>query len=151
MYEQQKSLLGQRRRQPAQPTSGAATKYNLETDYTTEEEDDYLHRVDGAWDTSSHALNLRGFLNVLTLSILALGLFMLFLGYPILMNVRGMYDHSTKGSFGLGGTNGSSQVPELDIVSLIDKATPQKAMKWISGSDQSSYHLVFSDEFEVDG
>ncbi len=61
-----------------------------------------------------------------------------------------MYDDKTNGVIGLGGTNGSGQVPALDISNLIDADTPQNAMKWTSGYDKSSYHLVFSDEFEVD-
>ncbi|SAM64999.1 related to KRE6-glucan synthase subunit [Ustilago bromivora] len=132
------------------PNPGAA-KYQLANSAMTEEEDDYLHSIDTKWDSSSHSWNLRGFLNVLTLTFLALSLLMLFLGYPVLIKVKNMYDNDTKGAFGLGGTNGSGQVPALDIVSLIDADTPQSAMKWASGYDESSYHLVFSDEFEVEG
>ena len=132
-------------------SNSAAAKYQVENNALTEEEDDYLHSIDTKWDSSSHSWNLRGFLNVLTLTLLALGLLMLFLGYPVLIKIKNMYDNDTKGAFGLGGTNGSGQVPALDIASLIDADTPQSAMKWTSGFDQSSYHLVFSDEFEVDG
>lgn len=138
-------------------TAAAATanpntaRYQLASAGITEEEDDYLHAIDTKWDKSSHGWNLRGFLNILTLASLALGLIMLFLGYPVLIKIKDIYDHDNKGAFGLGGTNGSGQVPALDIASLIDADTPQSALKWTSGYDKSSYHLVFSDEFETDG
>ncbi|KAI3480520.1 hypothetical protein L1887_57368 [Cichorium endivia] len=137
----------------ARPNAGpsGAAKYQLAPNATTEEEDDYLHEIDTKWDSSSHGWNLRGFLNILTLTLLALGLIMLFLGYPVLIKVKNMYDNDTKGAFGIGGTNGSGQVPALDIVSLVDADTPQSALKWSSSYDQASYHLVFSDEFEKDG
>lgn len=134
----------------ANPDSTAA-KYQVNNNALTEEEDDYLHAIDTKWDSSSHSWNLRGFLNILTLTLLALGLLMLFLGYPVLIKIKDLYDNDTKGAYGLGGTNGSGQVPALPIASLIDTDTPQSAMKWTSSFDQSSYHLVFSDEFEVDG
>ncbi|CBQ70856.1 related to KRE6-glucan synthase subunit [Sporisorium reilianum SRZ2] len=132
-------------------SASSTTKYQLANNAMTEEEDDYLHSIDTKWDKSSHGWNLRGFLNVLTLALLALGLIMLFLGYPVLIKIKNMYDNDTKGAFGLGGTNGSGQVPALDIATLIDADTPQSALKWTSQYDQSSYHLVFSDEFEQDG
>lgn len=116
-----------------------------------QEDDDVLHRIDPKWDSSSHGWNLRGFLNVLTLLLLACSLMMLFLGYPVMVNVMDLNGVSTKGGFGLGGTNGSGQIPQLDIYSLIDADTPKSAQKWTSGYDKSPYHLVFSDEFEQEG
>ncbi|SNX83743.1 related to KRE6 - glucan synthase subunit [Melanopsichium pennsylvanicum] len=132
-------------------SSSAAAKYQLAQNAMTEDEDDYLHSIDTKWDKSSHSWNLRGFLNILTLTLLALGLLMLFLGYPVLIKVKDMYDNDTKGAYGIGGTNGSGQVPALPIATLVDADTPESALKWTSSYDQSSYHIVFSDEFEVEG
>ena len=114
------------------------------------EDDDYLHDMSRDWDKSSHSLSVRGLLNIITLTLIALGLLMLFLGYPILVKVLKVYDHSTKGGFNLGGTNGSGQVPALDISNLIDSDTPEDATTWTS-HDGKSFHLVFSDEFEEEG
>ncbi|PWZ01719.1 concanavalin A-like lectin/glucanase [Testicularia cyperi] len=131
--------------------SGSAARYQLAPNSMDQEDDDYLHQIDAKWDSSSHGWNMRGFLNILTLLSLALALLMLFLGYPVLVKVLDMYDSSTKGAYGIGGTNGTGQVPALSIATLIDTDTPKSAQTWTSGTDSSSYHLVFSDEFEVDG
>ncbi|KAN0061985.1 beta-glucan synthesis-associated protein [Thecaphora frezii] len=113
------------------------------------EPDDYLHNPDANWDKSSHAFSMRGFLNILTLTLIGLALLMLFAGYPILANMLKVFDNSTKGGYNLGGTNGSGQVPELQIRQLIDKDTKDKDKAiTLQGVD---YQLVFSDEFEEEG
>lgn len=112
------------------------------------EDDDDLH--DWNKESRSHAISWRGFANVLTLVILIVGLVTLFAGYPIISHYE-KKDPSTKGAYNLGGTNGSGQVPDLPLFSLIDKDTPQSALTRTSAVDGASYHLVFSDEFEEDG
>ena len=113
------------------------------------EDDDDLHN----WrdEGSSHACSGRGLCNMLTLILLALGLVALFAGYPIVINVEKIFANSHKGAFNIGGTNGSGQRPDLPIFSLIDPDTPQSAMTRVSRADGKSYHLVFSDEFQLDG
>ncbi|CEL61387.1 Beta-glucan synthesis-associated protein KRE6 OS=Saccharomyces cerevisiae (strain ATCC 204508 / S288c) GN=KRE6 PE=1 SV=2 [Rhizoctonia solani AG-1 IB] len=59
---------------------------------------------------------------------------------------------STLGAYNLGGINASGQVPEiLGFRGLIDKETPKSAYTRTSHVDGTTYDLVFSDEFNVDG
>ncbi|UZJ56261.1 hypothetical protein CBS101457_005581 [Exobasidium rhododendri] len=119
-------------------------------DTKTEEADDYLHDPRGV-DQHSHAISLRGFLNVLTLFCLVAGLLMLFAGYPILYHFL-KSSTSTSGSYNLGGTNGTGQVGVLTALrSLIDSDTPSSATTFTSTASGKSYNLQFSDEFETDG
>ena len=57
------------------------------------------------------------------------------------------------GGFNIGGINASGQIPSLlGNFGLIDKDTPQSAYTKSSYVDASvELHLVFSDEFNVDG
>jgi beta-glucanase (GH16 family) len=88
---------------------------------------------------------------MLTLLILICGLLMLFAGYPVLSHFL-KKSESSDGSYGLGGTNGTGQIPKV-IPSLLlkDSDTPTSAQTWQNKETQESYHLVFSDEFETEG
>lgn len=80
----------------------------------------------------------------------------LFLGYPVLIYVLSLHEHSHKSSHGLGGTNLTGQVPligqaaHLRMGQLIDPHTPKSAYTKTS-LDGKKMNLVFSDEFEVEG
>ncbi len=117
--------------------------------YEGPEDDDDLH--DWKKESHSHAMSWRGIANVLTLAFLVVGLVALFAGYPIISHFEKLYNASKKGGYNLGGTNGSGQVPDLPLFSLIDADTPASALKRTSAADGKSYHLVFSDEFEQEG
>lgn len=59
---------------------------------------------------------------------------------------------STLGGYNLGGINASGQVPDmLGNRALLDPATPKEAYTRTSLVDGTTYDLVFSDEFNVDG
>lgn len=114
------------------------------------EPDDFLHDPKGA-DSHSHAISLRGALNVLTLLLLVAGLLMLFAGYPVLYHFLHLAE-TTKGGYGLGGTNGTGQVASLNTLrKLIDPDTPASAKTFVSKSSGKTYKLQFSDEFEQEG
>ncbi|EPQ31189.1 uncharacterized protein PFL1_01377 [Pseudozyma flocculosa PF-1] len=127
----------------------AAQNAQLLVDSKDAEPDDYLHNPDADWDKSSHAFSVRGFLNVLTLALIGLALLMLFAGYPILANTLKVFDNSKKGGFNIGGTNGSGQVPDLQIRQLVDKDTKEEVKR--IRLQNVDYQLVFSDEFEQEG
>lgn len=124
------------------------------------EEDDWLHvpgveRKRGCLSTVFGCCNIsaRGLVNIAALGILCGALLMLFAGYPILHVFLGKdLDRKATTYFGMGGTNGSGQVPLLPgLFSLIDSDTPAGAQKWTNPVDGAGFHLVFSDEFEQDG
>ncbi|GAC75949.1 hypothetical protein PANT_19d00031 [Moesziomyces antarcticus T-34] len=98
-------------------------------------------------------ISFLGFLNLATLALISCSLMMLFAGYPILQFFRKAdADRKAKTFFGLGGTNGTGQVPLLPgLFSLIDQDTPEKAYSWKHPIDGGEFHLVFSDEFNQDG
>ncbi|CCO34499.1 Beta-glucan synthesis-associated protein KRE6 AltName: Full=Killer toxin-resistance protein 6 [Rhizoctonia solani AG-1 IB] len=76
---------------------------------------------------------------------------MLFAGYPIITYLTNA-PLSTLGAYNLGGINASGQVPEIQgFRGLIDRDTPKSAYTRTSHLDGTSYDLVFSDEFNVDG
>lgn len=94
---------------------------------------------------------MRGFLNIMTLALLILGLLMLFAGYPIVAQVF-KTSEGDKGGFNLGGTNGTGQVASFPgLRSLKDPDTPTSAQTWTSQYDGSPYNLQFSDEFNTEG
>jgi beta-glucanase (GH16 family) len=117
------------------------------------EADDYLHNPDarGRKDTKFICCSARGFLNVLVLTILVAGLLALFAGYPIISHFTAR-PATNMGAFGIGGTNGTGQVPiVVSQIHLKDPDTPANAQTWTSPVTRDTYHLVFSDEFEVEG
>ncbi|KAK0567849.1 beta-glucan synthesis-associated protein [Tilletia horrida] len=126
--------------------------------YTMDAEtDDWLHDSSDV-DRRSHKISCSGCLNILTLCFLACALLGLFAGYPIAAHFAALKAKKDSGSFNLGGTNGTGQVPDLDIRGLIDRETPPAAMRWTGQSldargraNPQNYHLVFSDEFNEEG
>ncbi|PWY99629.1 SKN1-domain-containing protein, partial [Testicularia cyperi] len=125
------------------------------------EDDDWLHQPEAKTVAPNgtlpylrtHICNGRGMLNVSTLLVLLLAIMMLFAGYPLLSVYFFYRERPVKTGFGLGGSNGTGQVPSFDkgFFQLIDADTPSSAYNWANPIDSASYHLVFSDEFEVDG
>ncbi|KAK0543449.1 beta-glucan synthesis-associated protein [Tilletia horrida] len=123
------------------------------------EDDDALHDPHDA-NEHSKKVGFRGALNILTLIIIAAGLLSLFAGYPIIsysVHLRSMRNTLQNG-INIGGTNGSGQIPDLDIRKIIDPHTTSDAYTFISqGVDQTlkatnkKYNLVFSDEFNEEG
>ncbi|PWN49194.1 beta-glucan synthesis-associated [Violaceomyces palustris] len=119
------------------------------------EDDDWLHNPDPVKDAKAdHSIggcSRRGFLNVSVLLLISVCCICLFAGYPIITHFVTI-PASKKGGFGLGGTNGSGQVPFLPyIASLVDPDTSRDARAWKSPYSNDNYHLVFSDEFNVEG
>ncbi|KAK0568363.1 beta-glucan synthesis-associated protein [Tilletia horrida] len=121
------------------------------------ETDDWLHDASDA-DKRSHGISFNGCLNILTLVFLALALIGLFAGYPIVAHFEAVAHKKATGSINLGGTNGTGQIPDLNIRQLIDPDTPMDAMTWQGQtlnaqlrSTNYDYHLVFSDEFNEEG
>nr|CDI53898.1 related to KRE6-glucan synthase subunit [Melanopsichium pennsylvanicum 4] len=124
------------------------------------EDDDWLH-VEGVERKKTFGDMVREMCNLSprrlfdsgVLLLLAAALLMMFAGYPILSHFL-LHDKDQKAStfFGLGGTNGSGQIPLLPgLFSLIDTDTPADQREWKNPVDGSFYHLVFSDEFEAEG
>ncbi|PWN48796.1 hypothetical protein IE53DRAFT_370302 [Violaceomyces palustris] len=112
--------------------------------YLDDTDDDALHRMDRDWDHSSKRISWRGFLNLITLLLLALGLLALFAGYPIYSHFYELSKKVDTGAFNLGGTNGTGQVPDLPIRGLVDGDTLDSDKKITL--DGVNYHIVFSDE-----
>lgn len=115
--------------------------------------DDPLHDPnplrDRSIDHGCTPFSLRGWLNMSMLVIVIAGCLTLFVGYPVITHVR-QHNPNVPG-FGLGGINGSGQIPDLpNMPRLIDVDTPQSARTY-TGTDGHTYNLVFSDEFETDG
>lgn len=114
--------------------------------------DDALHNYDPKRDgtlTSFTCFSGRGWMNMFALSILIVGLILLFTSYPIILFYR---SHILRiAGWNLGGINGTGQVPDLpNMPTLIDKDTPEDVRKR-TGWDGEKYRLVFSDEFNRDG
>ncbi|GAA5900699.1 hypothetical protein JCM6882_000943 [Rhodosporidiobolus microsporus] len=96
-------------------------------------------------------LSWQGFLNISAVIILMLALVFVFAGLPVWQWVVSL-EAQTFGAAGLGGVNGSGQVPDIPAFrGLIDKDTPDSALTkkgFLNGKD---YQLVFSDEFNEEG
>ncbi|USP80931.1 glycoside hydrolase family 16 protein [Curvularia clavata] len=119
------------------------------------EKDDYLHNPDPNEKEKRDCdiFTRRGMANLGGLAILALGLLMLFIGYPILTFV----DQVTKPEKTPCTDNplciqGKQTEPLLQNIrtGLIDPDTPKDAMTRI-GANGEKQVLVFSDEFNTDG
>ncbi|CAD6883961.1 unnamed protein product [Tilletia controversa] len=130
----------------------------LVSSYTSSPEaDDWLHDVRDV-DRRSSKISCTGWLNICTLCVLACGLLGLFAGYPIAAHFAAEANKPKTGSFNIGGTNGTGQVPDLNIRQVIDKDTPPAARTWQGqtlsqnkANTKYNYHLVFSDEFNDEG
>ena len=122
-------------------------KYLLEDPNSLAEEDDYLHdsKDDKMPSTGSSFFNTRGVLNILTLALIAMALLMLFLGYPVIIEIRRRLS-----DYELGVSSGT-RMTNIAQRGLIDPDTPKTAMSRTSDEDGSKWHLVFSDEFNTEG
>ncbi|KAN0061136.1 beta-glucan synthesis-associated protein [Thecaphora frezii] len=120
------------------------------------EEDDWLHNPDAddgeKKGSCSLAISKRGLSNVCTLILMTTCVLLVFLSYPFVL-VTGKDGSMQAAGFEPGGANGTGQIAALpDSLRLIDPKTPEKAYTWKKPLlDRSSFHLVFSDEFETDG
>ncbi|KXN88174.1 hypothetical protein AN958_07633 [Leucoagaricus sp. SymC.cos] len=130
---------------PVQPTQ-SIPQYLYDKDPDL---DDALHdpRPDPSFDSCT-IFSLRGWVNAVALVLIVVGLVTLFAGYPIIR----FFTHPAGRvhGFNIGGINGSGQIPDLNLPSLIDPDTPFDAYTR-TGNDGKKYNLVFSDEFETDG
>ena len=117
-----------------------------------EDEDDWLHDpgYKGKARTSESATSLRGILNVGTLLLILCCLLMLFLGYPVVVEISKLHGDGTASS-SLSTTNVYTTFPAQMKRGLIDQDTPQSVYDRVSPVDQSEWHLVFSDEFNTPG
>ncbi|KAL6308456.1 glycoside hydrolase family 16 protein [Sparassis latifolia] len=122
-------------------------------DLRDEDLDDPLHSPDpvrdAKMDRSCTPFSARGWLNVSAITVVILGLLTLFAGYPIIT----YYKNPTPVTpgFNLGGINSSGQIPDLpNMPKLIDKDTNEEFYTR-TGSDGTTYNLMFSDEFETAG
>ncbi|CAD6939249.1 unnamed protein product [Tilletia controversa] len=111
-------------------------------------------------DAHSNSIALGGALNIAVLVIITAGLLGLFAGYPIVAYLSDLQVHRSSLHFGfnVGGTNGTGQIPDLNIRQILDPETPKDAFTFVStGVDKSlqpsnrKFKLVFSDEFNEEG
>lgn len=87
----------------------------------------------------------------MVLTILICGLLTLFAGYPIISHFA-KKPETTMGAFGIGGTNGTGQVPVIPpSLKLVDPETPSASTTWKSPYSKDNFHIVFSDEFNTPG
>ncbi|KAG7548902.1 hypothetical protein FFLO_03194 [Filobasidium floriforme] len=99
-------------------------------------------------------LSLRSISNLGCVFLLILGLTALFAIWPI---VKSQVDRSKGnagpvGGYNTGGINGTGQVPTIPgHFSLIDRFTPESALKHVSLETGEEWDLVFSDEFNEEG
>ncbi|KAH7322095.1 glycoside hydrolase family 16 protein [Rhizoctonia solani] len=117
------------------------------------EPDDDLHNPDPERDHKHDrgGVSMRGAINLGCLVVLISGLLALFAGYPLIVYFTNPA-LSTLGGYNLGGINASGQVPELPSHrGLIDADTPKSVYTRTSLTDGTTYELVFSDEFNVEG
>lgn len=128
------------------PTTQSMPQYLYDKDPDL---DDALHdpKPDPKFDSCT-IFSARGWVNVLTLVVIVVGLVTLFAGYPIIW----FFAHPRRigPGFNVGGINASGQIPDLRIPSLIDADTPSNVYSR-TGNDGKKYSLVFSDEFEMEG
>lgn len=115
---------------------------------------DYTRYKPGAKRTIRDMLSLRSISNLGCVFLLILGLTALFAIWPI---VKSQVDRSKGntgpvGGYNTGGINGTGQVPTIPgHFSLIDRFTPESALKHVSLETGEEWDLVFSDEFNEDG
>lgn len=117
-----------------------------------QEEDDWLHEPNSKHHIkpTESITSLRGILNVGTLLLILACLLMLFLGYPVIIEIRKQHaDGSATAS--LSTSNTFTTFPMNMKRGLIDQDTPTAAYKRTSPVDSSKWHLVFSDEFNTPG
>ncbi|RDW90445.1 SKN1/KRE6 family beta-glucan synthesis-associated protein [Aspergillus mulundensis] len=117
------------------------------------EKDDYLHNPDpGDGERECDIWNKRGMINVGGLVLLTIGFLVLFVGYPVVMALKGF--EKTKSGCTPGDTL-CLDVGDRPLLSnirrgLIDPDTPESAHSKMS-ADGKEWKLVFSDEFNTPG
>ncbi|KAI3610563.1 glycoside hydrolase family 16 protein [Moniliophthora roreri] len=111
-----------------------------------EDPDDFLHTPDHKDnDQGDSIFSARGLANLGCLAIVAIGLFTLFAGYPLIAYFR-------RPEIPRLGVNATGQIPEFPgNWGLIDKDTPREAYRYTSLHHGGELQLVFSDEFNRDG
>ncbi|PKI84936.1 hypothetical protein MVES1_001338 [Malassezia vespertilionis] len=129
-------------RQSVAPRKGMVVLHPMQA-----EPDDYLHIPDKNPNERSMRPSVRGVMNVLTLVVIALALFMLFAGYPIIANMEHVYNNKKLNAAEVVLSE-NAQIPTRG---LIDSDTPQNARTWHSVTAKEDFDLVFSDEFTQDG
>ncbi|GAA5850463.1 hypothetical protein JCM8547_001883 [Rhodosporidiobolus lusitaniae] len=146
----------------AGPVPGTAFEPHFLWEKGDEEADDFLHEPNDEVDAILDRRRWRrtswsAAADTLFLVIVVLVIVGLFAGWPVLRyGIIGNWttaDHGgrTDLGYGLGGINGSGQVPLIEgLPTLIDSDTPLDAYTMM-GHDGDEYSLVFSDEFERDG
>ncbi|PVF94156.1 beta-glucan synthesis-associated protein [Serendipita vermifera] len=111
--------------------------------------DDWLHKDEKDLNSRGSFCNSRGIPTIGCITLLALILVGLFLGYPIQDAIRHKI-MSHNGGYNLGGINSTGQISE-SVFSLVDDDTPQEVRTKTSPVDGRTMRLVFSDEFNRDG
>ncbi|RJE17600.1 Beta-glucan synthesis-associated protein [Aspergillus sclerotialis] len=119
------------------------------------EKDDAIHNPDPRdTERDCNFCNRRGIVNVGGLTILVLGLLMLFIGYPVLTFVRGVEESQYKDLTCKEDPHclNVGKRPLLKNIrsGLIDPDTPDD-VKTIQSADGKEWKLVFSDEFNTNG
>ncbi|CAE6504732.1 unnamed protein product [Rhizoctonia solani] len=119
------------------------------------ESDDCLHNPDPVRDRKRDrhvSPSMRGLLNVGCLVILLVGIILLFAGYPIIAYLTNA-PMSTLGGCVVFSYNLYQHAYRFarPNVGLIDRDTPKSAYTRTSHVDGTTYDLIFSDEFNVEG
>lgn len=132
------------------PGSIAAELFDLYNDVGAEA-DDELHRPDDCEKSGRVRFGPRCF-DGFSLIFLAMAMTMVLCGYPVISWFLYIGQPAPLVGFGLGGTNGTGQRPLFEnLRSLLDPDTPEAARSWTHPLTKESHHLVFSDEFNVEG
>lgn len=115
------------------------------------EADDELHNPDDCEKSGRVRFGPRCF-DGLSIIFLAMAMTMVLCGYPVISWFLYIGQPVALVGFGLGGANGTGQRPVFkDLRSLIDSDTPEEAGSWVHPFTSERHHLVFSDEFNVEG
>lgn len=115
---------------------------------------DYTRHRPGTKQTLVHMFSLRSMSNLGCIFILGMALTALFAVWPIVRSQvdRHRGDTAPKGGYNVGGINGTGQVPVIPgHFSLIDRSTPDSALKHVSLETGEEWDLIFSDEFDEEG
>lgn len=108
--------------------------------------DDELYVPTTLRDRARNVFSSRGFANVLVMVLIVLGILVLFVIYPVISHFAFPPDET--GFHLVNSTGQISGIPGMR--SVIDLDTPED-VKHRQGFDGQNYHLVFSDEFNVEG
>ncbi|KIY46300.1 glycoside hydrolase family 16 protein [Fistulina hepatica ATCC 64428] len=125
------------------------------------EPDDYLHNVDPRRDhrvdSGGIICTARGVMNLGCLAVLLVTLLALFLGYPVASYYATKVARKSVGATATAtqqpmGLNASGEYPSfIDAWRLIDPDTPDGVKTKTGYQDDSTFTLIFSDEFNLEG